>query len=223
VVFHWFVAPTLDETKARSALFSWMSGSQTVKDLDKKSRVTAVNFCYFPLWYMRWQAGSREETGLQPAAATSVTELTSLNLPAGDLRKYSSSLDAQAEPPSVPLETALAWFKQRKTVSEVREMALVHVPTYTYKYQHAGKSYTAVVDGASGRVMANIFPAKAEIPYQLVGGVTALVYLCLALFPLGGALGGSDGSFTGIGLCIGLGVLAAPLLLGWALWVASKV
>lgn len=224
VVFHWFVAPTLDEPKARGALFSWMSGNQTVKDLDKKSQVTAVTFCYFPLWYMRWQADGREETGLQPAAATSVTELTKLKLPAGDLRKYSSSLDVQAEPPTVPLDTAWAWFNQKKAVSQVREMALVHVPTYTYKYQHAGKSYTAVVDGASGMVMANIFPAKAEIPYQLVGGVTALVFLCLALFPVGGAIaGGSDGTMGGFGLCIGLGIVAAPLLLGWALWVASKV
>jgi hypothetical protein len=201
-----------------------MSGSQTVKDLDKKSQVTAVTFRYFPLWYMRWQADGREETGLQPAAATSVTELTKLNLPAGDLRKYSSSLDAQAEPPSVPLETAWAWFNQKKAVvGQVREMALVHVPTFTYKYQHAGKSYTAVVDGASGTVMANIFPAKAEIPYQLVGGVTALVFLCLALFPVFGAFSSSNGAMTGFGLCIGLGVIAAPLLLVWALWVASKV
>lgn len=223
VVFHWYVAPTLDETKARGALFSWMSGNQTVKDLDKKSRVTGVTFTYFPLWYVRWEAGGREEVGLQPAAATSVTELTRLKLPAGDLRKYSSALDAQAEAPSVPLDTALSWFGQKKAIGQVREMALVHVPTFTYKYQYAGKIYTAVVDAASGTVMANIFPAKAEVPYQLVGGVTALVYLCLATLPVGGALTGGDGMTIGMVACVGLGIVAAPLLLMWALWVASKV
>ena len=223
VVFHWFVAPTLDEPRARAALFAWMSGSQTVKDLDKKSQVTAITFTYFPLWYMRWQANGHEETGLQPAAATSVTEMARMKLPAGDLRKYTAALDAQAEPPSVPLQAAMTWFSQKTAISQMIEMALVHVPTYTYKYQFGGKSYTAVVDGANGTVMANIFPAKAEVPYLLVGAVAALVYLCLAFFPIFGAVGGSGGAETGLLLCGGLGLLAAPLLLVWALWVASKV
>jgi hypothetical protein len=29
VVFHWYLAPTLDETQARASLARWMSGSQT--------------------------------------------------------------------------------------------------------------------------------------------------------------------------------------------------
>ena len=39
VVFHWYLAPTLDEAKAGGALASWMAGNQTVKDLDKKASV----------------------------------------------------------------------------------------------------------------------------------------------------------------------------------------
>ncbi len=224
VVFHWYVAPTLKEEEARGALFRWMSGNQTVKDLDKKSQVTGMVFRYFPLWYIRWQSGAREEVGLQPAAATSVSELTRLNLPAGDLRKYEGSLDAQSDSPTVPLQAALDWFRQRQPQGDVREMSLVHVPIYIFKYQYGGKSFTAVVDGASGTVMANIFPAKSEAPYQLVGGVSALVFLCLATIPVFAAMSGGDGALmTGGMICIGLGVIAAPLLLAWALWVASKV
>jgi predicted RNA-binding Zn-ribbon protein involved in translation (DUF1610 family) len=37
VVFHWYLAPTLDEAKARGALSRWMAGNQTVKDLDRKA------------------------------------------------------------------------------------------------------------------------------------------------------------------------------------------
>jgi hypothetical protein len=224
VVFHWSIAPTLDESQARSALYRWMSGSQTVKDLDKKSKVVGQEFRYFPLWYLVWSGGKEEQTGLQPAAATSITELTHMKLPAGDLRKYESGLDAQAEPPSVPVETAVGWFRQKYGAVEVRETALVHVPIFIFKYNYRGQVYTAVVDAASGTVLASLYPAKAEVPYLLVGAVTAVVYLCLALFPIFGAVsGGDNGGWMGMLFCAGLGIVAAPILMGWALWVASKV
>ena len=224
VVFHWFVAPTLDENEARGALFRWMSGNQTVKDLDKKSQVTGILFKFFPIWYIRWQTGGREEVGLQPAAATAISELTRLNLPAGDLQKYDTRLDSQSDAPTVPLQAALDWFRQKNPQGEVREMSLVHVPIYVFKYQYAGKIYTAVVDAANGTVLANIFPPKAEIPYRLVGIVSALVFLCLATFPVMGAIaGGNSGTLTGGLICLGLGAIAAPLLMLWAVWVAFKI
>ena len=105
------------------------------------------------------------------------------------------------------------------------EMALVHVPVYLYKYQFKGQGYTALVDAASGTVLANLYPAKAEAPYLTVGMVTAMVYLCLALAPIIGGLSGSDSSGLTIGgaVCVGGGLLAAPILFMWAYWVASKV
>jgi predicted RNA-binding Zn-ribbon protein involved in translation (DUF1610 family) len=224
VVFHWYVAPTLSAEQARSALFRWMSGSQTVKDLDKKSQVVGQDFRYFPLWYHIWSGGKDEQMTLQPAAATSITELAQIKLPAGDLRKYEAGLDAQSEAPSVPLEAAAAWLTQAHGKVDVRETALVHVPIYIFKYNYRGRVFTAIVDAANGTVLASLFPAKAEAPYLLVGGVAALIYLCLALIPVFGALsGGEDGVLTGMLLCSGLGAVAAPVLLAWAVWVASKV
>ena len=100
VVFHWFLSPTLDEQSAATSLARWMSGSQTVKDLDKKSKITGSEFRYFPLWYFKWRTDQdREEIALEPAAATSVTELRRLSLPAGDLKRYESSLNADSESP----------------------------------------------------------------------------------------------------------------------------
>lgn len=303
VVFHYSVAPTLDERQAIAALFRWMSGSQTVKDLDKKAHVDGQMFQYFPLWYLKTKDARGERELLRPAAATSVTELAQLKIPAGDLKPYDPALDAQAVEPTVPLEAALEWLgmggtavpshlagpdapaalppKQQPDIASgfqlpgaerlpeirlpgleqapppavpanqapapakpapqspaapptaappvrpaaaqpaVQEAAVVHVPLYFYKYTYNGKTYTAVVDAASGGVLASVYPPKSEAPYQLVGGVAAVVFLCLAVVPLAAGLG--DASGTGLLICGGLGAVAAPLLFAWAFWVASKV
>jgi hypothetical protein len=224
VVFHWSVTPTLDAPQAQAALRRWMSGNQTVKDLDQKSQITGQAFRYFPLWYFRWKSADREQVALEPAAATSVTELARLNLPAGDLVRYDSALDGDAEPPSVPLEAGLEWFAHRHPQAQIEETSLVHVPIFIFKYLYRGETYTAVVDAANGTVLANIFPAKAELPYRMVGSVAALVFLCLALLPVGGAIvDNSGGGAVGLALCTGLGIIAAPVLIAWAAWVAAKI
>lgn len=225
VVFHWSLSPTLDESKARSALARWMAGSQTVKDLDKKSQISAASFEYFPIWYFKRRTGSREEILLEPAAATSVIELRQLNLPAGDLRKYDSALDAQSHPPNVPLQAALEWMAQRQVVQqEIVEQALVHIPLYTFKYDFQGRSYTAIVEAATGGVFANLYPSKAEAPYQIVGGLSAFVFLCLALTAASAILSGANSfSWLGLGICVVVGPLAALALFALATWVAGKI
>jgi hypothetical protein len=225
VVFHWYLAPTLDEGQAHAALARWMSGSQTVKNLDQKARLVSGVFEYFPVWFFRYKSGSREQLLLEPAAATSVTELRRLNLPAGDLRRYDPALVAFAQAPSVPLPAALGWVAERHSpAGELVERALVHLPLYTFKYQYQGSMYTALVEAGTGGVFANLFPVKAEAPYLLAGGLTALVFLCLALFPIAGGLS-DQGEGLGLGLlaCSGVGLLAVPVLLALAAWVAAKV
>jgi hypothetical protein len=226
VVFHWYLAPTLDEEQAKAALARWMAGNETVKDLDRKAMVTGSSFEYFPMWYFKRRTSSgKEEIILEPAAATSVSEVRRLRLPAGDLRKYSADLEKQSSPPSVPLETALGWLRERGIpTQDVAERALVHLPLFTIKYAYQANPYTAIVEGGTGGVFANIFPAKVEAPYLLAGGLAAGVFLCLATFPVIGALFNSGEGF-GMGLlaCTGLGVLAAPALFALAVWVAAKV
>jgi len=225
VVFHWYVAPTLDAAQAQAALRRWMSGSQTVKDLDDKSQIEAPSFEYFPLWYFKVRnADGRETPRLAPAAATAVSEITQLNLPAGDLRKYNQDIEAQSAAPSIPLTTAIEWIQNAPVKTAISEQSLVHVPLYSFKYHYRGETYTALVEGATGAVFANLYPAKAEAPYLLAGGVAALVYLCLALVPIGmGLADGSDGAALGMAICAGVGLAAAPFLFGFAAWVAAKV
>jgi predicted RNA-binding Zn-ribbon protein involved in translation (DUF1610 family) len=226
VVFHWYLAPTLDQPKARASLASWMAGNQTVKDLDRKARLTGESFEYFPLWYFKRRlSDGREEILLEPAAATSVTELRRLNLPAGDLKKYDTSLDSQARTPTVPLDAAMRWLADRQIPSEeVVERMLVHIPLYTFKYDFNGQAYTAIIEAGTGGVFANIYPAKAEAPYLLAGGLTALVYLSLALIPIiSASVNRAAGAATGLALCSVLGLVAAPILFAIAAWVASRV
>ena len=225
VVFHWYLAATLDEANARSALARWMAGNQTVKDLDKKAQLLSVTFEFFPLWYFK----RRDETGreavlLEPAAATSISELRRLNLPAGDLRQYELRLDAQSHLPTVPLQAALGWLQQRSIpAQELVEKALVHIPLFLFKYGYKGKTYTAVVEGATGMVFANIYPAKDEAPYLLAGGLSAVVFLCMATWPVVGALAGGNFAALGSGACVVGGIVSAPLLFILAVWVASKI
>ena len=225
IVFHWYLAATLDEAKARGALARWMAGNQTVKDLDRKARLGAASFAYLLVWVLRQEKQDGEESFLEPAAATSVTELKRLRLPAGDLRKYEASLDAQAVEPTIPLETVVGWLAERGVQREqIAEMALVHLPLFTFKYSYSGRTYTAVVEGATGSVFANIYPAKAEAPYILAGAASALTFLCLALVPLLGVLSGDAGGLgAGMLVCAGLGLVAAPILFAFAAWVAAKV
>lgn len=226
VVFHWYLAPTLDEGKARGALARWMAGNETVKDLDTKSKITGSTFEYFPVWYFKYRdTAGREQVLIEPAAATSISEIRQIQLPAGDLRKYESQIDAQAHTPSVPLGAALEWLSGRQISREqVIEQSLVHIPLYTFKYTYGKTTYTAIVEAGTGRVVANIFPAKAEAPYMLAGSLTAIVFLCLAFFPVfGGLAQGGEGAGGGLALCIGIGIVIAPLLFGLAAWVAAKV
>ncbi len=226
VVFHWYLAPTLNETQSRAALAAWMAGNQTVKDLDKKSQVVGQSFEYFPIWYFkRLRPDGKEEILLEPAAATSVSELKQLKLPAGDLRKYDASVDPQARPPTVPLQAAMQWMAERQVpAGEVKERSLVHIPLYTFKYTYLRNTYTAVAEAGTGGIFANIYPAKAEAPYLAVGLLTAVIFLCLAAFPVIGASSSSNnGTWIGLLACAGLGIVAAPVLMGLAAWIASKI
>lgn len=225
VVFHWFLAPTLKDQQAAASLARWMAGNDTVKDLDKKSRILGQVFQYFPVWYFKVKTGDTERVYLEPAAATSVTELRTLNLPAGDLRKYEDSLVAESVEPTVPLVAAQEWLAQKQVnTQQIVESALVHIPIYTFKYGFQNRMYTAVVEAATGRTLANIYPAKAEAPYLAVGCAAAFVFLCLASI-LAAFMAGDSGSSTGIGflICIGGGLIAAPVLFAVASWVASRV
>ncbi len=224
VVFHFVLEPTIDEAHARGLLARWMAGNDTVKDLDSKAVVQSSTFQYFPLWYFKRSETKGYSIMLEPAAATSVSELRKLQLPAGDLKAYDTALDGQSVEPTVPLDAALEWAKQQGVPRErITEAALVHVPLYTFKYAFNGQSYTTLIEAATGKTMANLFPAKAEAPYLIAGVITAVVFLALAFFPVIGLMMNDSAFGIAVLACLGLGAVAAVPLFMMAAWVAAKV
>lgn len=176
LVSHYRVPRLVDADRAVSSLRRWMAGNETVKDLDKKATVEAVEAVSFPMWLFRVQGSRGEEVLVQPAAPTPIPQLADLKVPAGKLEPYRQEEDGvEVTAAAVPLETAQGWLGQRGRISET---ALVHLPLWRCRYQHQGRSYTALVDASTGAVFASVFPSKAESPYYLTA-VAGLVLFTL--------------------------------------------
>jgi hypothetical protein len=199
-VFHYLVRPTVREDGARAALKRWMAGNATVKDLDRKATIDSVSFEYFPMWLVRATAQQTERVLLKPAAALSVSELQQLNIPPSDLVPFDLNVGATVVPPSVPFETMQQWLidDQHLAPEDIREAALVHLPVYLCKYTFNKRRFTALVDAATSKVFANIYPAKWEVPYVTIGTAAFVAYFVLAVLSL----------FINFGLF----VIGAPLL-----------
>lgn len=220
-VLHYAVRPTIDDSQAAATLRRWMAGNHTVKGLDADAKVESQTFEYFPMWMARTETNGREAMHLKPAAALSIIELGNLRVPASDLEPYDYSLDAQAMRPTVPVTALRSWLADNESVAAgaIREISLVHLPLYQFKYTYKGQTYTALVDAATGQVFAAIYPEKYELPYVSIGGFGCLAYFAAALIPLIAyfTLGGSEG--IGIGALIYLVVaiaLAIPIFIAAA-------
>jgi len=225
-VFHYALRVTVREEDALSALRRWMAGNETVKDLDKKAQIERPHLDYFPMWMITATQGEQERVFLKPAAALSVSELERLTVPAADLQPYDHHLDADAVTPTVPYDTMVQWLVDDHGLrpESLREVALVHLPLYFCKYAFDGRRYTAIVDAATSRVFANIFPSKWEAPYRAIGAAAFVAYFCAALIPLAGYLLG-DGAGLATGLVVYLAVAAALAVLIFiaAMVISAKV
>ena len=220
-VLHYAVRPTIDETKAAAALRRWMAGNQTVKGLDADARIESQTFQLFPMWLARTEEDGREAVHLKPAAALSIVELGNLRVPAADLEPYDYAMDADAIQATVPVTAVRSWLAENDGIAAgaIREISLVHVPIYQFKYRYKDGSYTALVDAATGQVFAAIFPEKFELPYVSIGGFGCLAYFLAALIPLISFFVLDSGTGVGIGILIYIGVaiaLAVPIFIAAA-------
>jgi hypothetical protein len=214
-VLHYAVRSTVLEGEAEAALRRWMAGNETVKGLDRQAKIAKPTFQHFPMWLIRVSQADKEVIYLEPAAALSVSELKQVTIPASDLEPYDHTMDPDAVEATVPYKAMLGWLGGEHSVKEqdIRELSLVHIPIYIFKYTLKDRQYTALVDAAAGRVFANIFPSKWEAPYLAIGAAAFIVYFIASLVPSGGYLIGA-GAGLGLGVLIyavAIVVLAVPI------------
>ena len=181
VVGHFRLPRLLDRGRAEASLRRWMAGNDTVKDLDRKSRLDSLTAVSFPMWLFRTGPRGREVVHVEPAAPTPISALADLAVPAGELEPYAEAEEgAESVIPTVPLTTARGWLSQRGA-GEVSESSLVEIPLWRARYSFAGRSFEALVEGSTGRVLASVYPEKAESPYVLVAVLGLLVFAVLGL------------------------------------------
>jgi hypothetical protein len=225
-LFHYVVRETVRENEALAALRRWMAGNQTVKGLDRQAKIESPVLELFPMWLIRAVQNGEEKVVMEPAAAISISELKQLTIPAADLEPYDHSFDSTAVAPTVPYEMMLRWLADDHKIGQgdIREVSLVHLPIYLCKYDFQGRRYTAVVDAASGKVFANLFPSKWEVPYVALGALAFVAYFCAALIPITGYMIGEGGGLAIGVLVYGLValILAVPILIA-AVVVSAKV
>jgi hypothetical protein len=214
------------ETDALAALRRWMAGNQTVKGLDAQAKIEPLQFEYFPMWLVRTTQNGNEKLFLQPAAALSISDLKGDTIPVASLIPYDHALDAAAIEPTVPYEAMLTWLQEEQKIpdSAITEVSLVHLPLFMGKYEYKGERYTAIVDAATSRVFANIYPSKWETPYFTIAAIAFVVYFCASMGPLAGyALGGGEGFVLGTILYLVIAVIAAIPIFAAAAYISAKV
>lgn len=165
VVSFYRLPATVDRNAAEAALRRWMAGNRTVKGLDREARVEELEQIAFPLWMFRVRGPRGDQVFVEPAAPTPIPQIADLTIPAGRLEPYRAVEEAgSGVDVAVPLETARGWLEQRGEL-EIEETSLVRVPLWSAGYRFRGASYRAIVDGATGEVLAAVYPEKAESPY----------------------------------------------------------
>ena len=231
IVSHFVIGSNFNEQQAEGNLRRWMAGNFHVKDLDKLAQVSAKYFYYFPLWYFKTQESSSDKIHLQPASSTSISEIKNINIPAGSLKVFRKKEydESKFVNPDVLFESAKNWLAQTGVnVDTIAESNLVHIPFYQFYYTFKDTQYTAMVEASSGKVYANIWPVKSEVPFRLLFGLCIAAFLLISIlsFVAAFALGGSEYEETlilGEMLKIFLyGAASVPLVI-IAYFVAKKV
>jgi hypothetical protein len=185
VVFHFVVSPTIDSEEASGKLRRWMAGNETVKDLDRLAMLQHQELTYFPMWRFVVKDTGGEKEFSEPASSSAISDLRRLPLSGGSLKFFSPEQfhGMPLKEPDVLLDSATQWLQNEKGVqgNQIKETNLIHVPFYIFKYQFQGREYQAVVDGTSGRVLASVFPAKAELPFLSVALLSAFILFIVGL------------------------------------------
>jgi len=230
VVNHFVVTSNFTKEQAEGNLRRWMASNFHVKDLDKLAQQTQSNFYYFPLWYFKTKDSSGDKIYLQPAHSTAISEIKNIQIPAGNLKSYHKSEFAEKEfvATDVLYESAKSWLTSSGVNGDsISESFLVHVPFYHFYYSYKGQQYSALIEASSGKVYANIWPAKSEMPFKVLFGAAILLFFLASVisFVLAFVIYGDmeESLLLGEGIKIAAYGLTAIPLIAAGYYIAKKV
>jgi DNA-directed RNA polymerase subunit RPC12/RpoP len=226
VVSHFVIASNFKKEEAEGNLRRWMAGNFQVKDLDKLAQISQVTFYYFPMWYFKTGISGGDKIYLQPATSTSISEIKKINIPAGSLKVFNKK-DFDVNEfinPDVLLDSAQNWLKDTGvTLDTIESSNLVHIPFYHFYYSYKGNQYSALIEASSGKVYANLWPAKSEAPFRIVFALSIIAFFIISILAF--ILGTTDKDFlltVEFIKILGYGLAAVPLIL-IAYFIAKKV
>jgi len=230
VVNHYVVNSNFNQDQAVGNVKRWMAGNFHVKDLDKNAVISKVDFYYFPLWYFKLNESGTDKIMLQPASSTPISEIKSINIPAGNLVPFQvKNFDvSQFVQPDVYFESAKNWLQQSgANIENITESNLVHIPFYHVHYSFKAQHYSCLVEASSGKVYANLRPVKSEAPYRILFAVSLFVFFLTTIisYVLSVVVSESDGQifiFAEI-IKIPAYLIASIPLVGAAYLIAKKV
>jgi DNA-directed RNA polymerase subunit RPC12/RpoP len=229
VVNHYVVLSNFDQNQAIGNVRRWMAGNFHVKDLDKNAQIAQTDFYYFPMWYFKTVQGGADKIYLQPAHSTPISEIKNIQIPAGNLKVYhKKDFDEKYfVTPDVLFESAKSWLEQAGVnTAEVAEANLVHIPFYQVHYNYEGKPYSAMVEASSGKVYANIWPAKKEAPFRMMFAASIIFFVLASIlsFVIGIFIAEDvEGLFYGEMIKIPAYILTAIPLIIVSYYIAKKV
>lgn len=230
VVNHYIVACNFSKEQALGNLRRWMASNFHTKDLDKLAQISQQTFYYFPMWYFKVQQGGADKIYLQPAHSTAISEIKHIQIPAGSLKPYNKKDFDVKEfvAADVLYESAKNWLTQSGVNPDtIAESSLVHVPFFHFYYTYKGQQYSALVEASSGKVYANIWPAKSEMPFRVLFVAAILIFVLASIvsYGLSFVLNGEfeESILIGEGIKIVVYGLAAVPLIGIAYFIAKKV
>jgi len=223
-VRRWQLRRVVTRDQVQQTVTSFFSGMNKAGNLKRQAEIKELFLAYLPFWRMMayvagWRLGRvrRDKDSTKPIeveileemqwndAAVDVSEFGVNRVPiAGknfepfdqDRLSAEGMIFEATESPT----DATQWLLDEQHIApeNIREASLVHLPVFVCKYAFNKRRYTAMVDAATSKVFANIYPAKWEVPYVAIGVAAFAAFFVLSLLSL----------FINFGLF----VIGAPLL-----------
>lgn len=118
-----------------------------------------IDFRYFPVWHITFHDGT---TKTQPGAKTIHTEISSVKIPAGDLKHFEEGRfpHEKVSPPTIKQEMASLWTRDLgESDRNVERLWLVYLPIYFMDFKLDGAVHHALLAGESTRIYSDTLPS----------------------------------------------------------------